>query len=172
MSGYTRTTRECSINQIDPKLYKIVQEYFQKHQLGDPVTETHLCCETVSEKQEPVGLGVLLGPLLYESRDTTIHFAILLTADWLIWARCGDQSDTVVNGARLGLIKVKAYVARRSKDMELEVTGYINGTKNAVRGNLRLGPDSAAQKFCEEVGKAVDIANPPVKRRFPKWLGG
>ncbi len=93
MSGYARTTRECPINQVHPGLYQIVREYFQKHQLGDPVTETRLCCETVAEKKEPAGLGVLLDPLLNEGSDSNFHLAMLLTADWLIWARSGDRSE-------------------------------------------------------------------------------
>jgi hypothetical protein len=172
MSGYARTTRECPIDQVQPGLYKIVQEYFQKHQLGDPVTETRLCCETVSEKKEPAGLGVLLAPLLNEGSDTTIHLAMLLTADWLIWARSGDRSEIIVTGARLKFIQVKAFVSRRTKYMELEVTGYINDTKESVRGNLQLGSDLAAQKFCDEVGQAVRKAHPPTKRRFFGLLGG
>jgi hypothetical protein len=172
MSGYARTTRECPIDQVQPGLYKIVQEYFQKHQLGDPIAETRLCCETVSEKKEPAGLGVLLAPLLYEGSDTTIHLAMLLTADWLIWARSGDRSEIIVTGARLKFIQVKAFVSRRTKYMELEVTGYINDTKESVRGNLQLGPDLAAQKFCDEVGQAVKKAHPPTKRRFFGLLGG
>jgi hypothetical protein len=172
MSGFIHTTRECSINQIHPALYQVIQQYFQKHQLGDPVTETRLCCETIYAKQETGKLGSLFDPLLYDDRDQTIHLAMLLTAEWLIWARTGDRSDTIVTGARLGLIRVKSFVAGRSKDMELEVTGFINDTSVPVRGNLRMGSEAAAQKFCEEVGKAVDIENPPVKRKFPKWMGG
>ena len=172
MSGYICSTRECSVNQIDPKLYKIVQEYFQKHQLGDPVTETHLCCETVAEKKEPAGLGVLLDPLLNEGSDSNFHLAMLLTADWLIWARSGDRSEIIVTGARLKLIQVKAFVSGRTKYMELEVTGFINDTKQSVRGNLRLGSDLAAQKFCDEVGQAIKNAHPPTKRRFFGLLGG
>jgi hypothetical protein len=172
MSGYIRTTRICPVNQIHPGLHQAIREYFQKHQLGDPDAGALLCCETISQKQESGQLGAFLAPLLDEDRDDTSHLAILLTADWLIWARRGDRSDTTVTGARLKLIKIKAFVSRRTKDMELEFTGFINDTKESVRGNLQLGPDLAAQKFCEEVGQAVLKEKPPAKRTLPKWLGG
>ena len=35
--------------------------------------------------------------------------------------------------------------------MELEISGFMADTKEYVRGNLELGPDPAAQKFCEAV---------------------
>jgi hypothetical protein len=109
-------------------------------------------------------LVTFLDPLLNGDRDITSHLAMLLTDEWFVWARSGDRSVTVINGARFKMIRVKAYVARRTKEMELEVNGFINNTKESVRGNLRMGPDLAAQKFCEEVGQAVNKANPPVKR--------
>ncbi len=172
MSGYVRTTRECSVSQVQPGLYQAIREYFHKHQLEDPDTGTLLCCETISEKQDSGRLATFLDPFLSSERDTTIHLAMLLTADWLVWARCGDRSDTIVTGARLKLIQVKAFVSRRTKDMELEVTGFINDTKDSVRGNLQMGPDPAAQKFCEEVEQAVKKVNPPIKRTFFGLSGG
>jgi hypothetical protein len=56
--------------------------------------------------------------------------------------------------------------------MQLEVSAFIGDSKEYVRGNLELGPELAAQKFCEEVGQAVLNLNPPVKRKFPRWMGG
>jgi hypothetical protein len=166
MSVYVRTTRECSVSQIQPTLYQAFRGYFQKHQLGEPETETRLCVETISEKHDPGQLDTFLAPLLNGDRDTTSHLAMLLTAEWLIWARSGDQSGTVVTGARFKMIRVKAYMTRRTKNMELEVTGFVNDTKELVRGNLQMGAELAAQKFCEAVGQAVSEAHPPVKRGF------
>jgi hypothetical protein len=168
MSGYIRTTRQCAVNQLPFGLSKAIGEYFQIHQLGDPNTEVLMCCETISEKQNS---GKLVS-FLEGYPDTTIHLALLLTADWFIWARTGDRSVTTVTGARLKLIRVKAFVSRRTKDMQLEVTGFINDTKESVRGNLQMGPDLAAQKFCDELGQAVNKVNPPVKKSFFGLMGG
>jgi hypothetical protein len=162
LSGYTRTTRTCPPSQIDPSLSQAVRECFQAHQLGDPDTETVLCCETISRRETP---GKLVS-ILDGNPDADIHLAILLTADWLIWARHGDRTGTVVTGARLQVIKVKAFVRRRSNDMELELSGFMADTKEYVRGNLELGPDPAAQKFCEAVVAAILKAKPPSKTKF------
>ena len=53
--------------------------------------------------------------------------------------------------------------------MQLEVSGFMVDSKDYVRGNLEMGPDVAAQKFCEAVQKAVLKANPPAKRKFFGW---
>jgi hypothetical protein len=168
MIGYIRTTRECSASQIHPSLYQAIREYYQTHQLGNLDTETLICCETFSQIRNPSKLVSFLDG----NPDSTIHLAILLTAEWLIWARNGDRSGTIVTGAKLKVIQVKAFVARRTKDMILEVSGYIADTKEYVRGNLEMGPDVAAQKLCEEVEQVVLKANPPVKRKFSRWMGG
>ncbi len=168
MSDYIRTTRECPVNQIHPDLSKAILEYFQTHQLGDVEARLFLCCETISEKKNPGTLATLLNG----DMDNLIHLAIVLTPEWLIWARNGDHSGTIVTGAKLTVIYVKAFVTRRSKDMELEVSGFIADTKEYVRGNLRMGPELAAQTFCETVVQANLKANPPAKRSYPRWLGG
>ena len=162
MSATIRTTRICTVSQIHPSLAQAFREYFQTNQLGDPETETQLCCETISRRDPPGRLSALLDG----NPDLTVHLAILLTADRLIWARNGDQTGTVVTGAKLLAIKVKAFVTRHTKDMELEVTGFIADTKEYVRGNLEMGPDPAAEKFCNAVLPAVAQAKPPTKKKF------
>lgn len=162
MIGYTSTTRECSASRIHPSLYQAVWEFFQTHQVGDLDAETLLCCETTSEKQNPGHLASILDG----NPDLTVHLAVILTAEWLIWARSGDRSGTLVTGTKLKLIQVKAFVAKRTKDMQLEVSGFMVDSKEYVRGNLEMGPETAAQKFCEAVEKTVLKANPPAKRKF------
>ena len=168
MFGYTRTTRTCPVSQIHSSLFQAIREFFQTHQLGDPDTETLLCCETISTRPDPGKLVTWLDG----NPDTNIHLAILLTAEWLIWARIGDQTGTVVTGAKLQVIKVKAFVRRRTKDMELEISGFMADTKEYMRGNLELGPDVAAQTFCEAVVPAVFKAKPPSKNKFFGLISG
>jgi hypothetical protein len=162
MSIYTRTTRTCPVSQLHPSLLPAVREFFQTHQLGEAETVTRMCCETITEKRR---LGKLAS-LLDGNPDSIIHLAILLTEDWLIWARSGDQTGSVATGAKLKGIQVKTFVSRRTKGMEMEVTAFIADTRDYVRGNLQLGPELDAQRFCEEVGQAVLKENPPVKRNF------
>ena len=168
MISYVRTTRECRASQLQPGLYQAVRDYFETHQLGDLDTETLMCCETTSQIQNPNKLTSFLDG----NPDSTNQLAMLLTAGWFIWARSGDRSGTTVSGAELKAIQVKAFVASRTKDITLEVSGFMADTKEFVRGDLEMSPDLAAQNFRDALGEAVLKANPPVKSKFPRWMGG
>ena len=56
--------------------------------------------------------------------------------------------------------------------MELELSGFMTDTKEYIRGNLELGPDLAAQTFCEAAVAAVLKAKPPVKNKFFGLISG
>jgi hypothetical protein len=170
MSDYNRTTRECSVNQLHPELRQAIQRYFEEHQLGDVETETLLCCETLSEKKNFGGLA----SLLKDELDTTIHTGMLLTSQWLIWVRKGDTPNTVVNAANLKEIQVKSYASMLAQDNGLEIFGYIGDSKGRIQGYVGMGAELAAQKFCDEVAKAISNLTPPTppKKGFQKWLGG
>jgi hypothetical protein len=161
MSNYNRTTRECSVSQLHPELRQAVQNYFQEHDLGDPETESLMCCETISEKKEVNKLASWLGG----DADTTIHTGVLFTSEWLIWARKGDQSDTVLHVASLKEIRVSAHEPLLTREPGLEIAGFAETSKGRVRGYIGMGPEAAAQKFCEAVQKAVAELKPPAKKR-------
>jgi hypothetical protein len=169
MSDYNRTTRECSVSQLHPELRQAIRSYFKEHELGDPQAETLMCCETISEKKKFGRLASMLkGP-----EETTIHTGMLLTSQWLIWVKKGDQSDIVLNAANLKEIQVRDYASIFAPDTGLEILGFIGGAKNKVRGYIGMGAEPAAQKFCEEVQQAITAANPPPPaKKLPKWLGG
>jgi hypothetical protein len=167
MSDYDRTTRECSVSQLHPELHQAVQNYFQEHQLGDPKTETVMCCETISTRK----VSGWLVSALKGAEDATIHTGMLLTSEWLIWVRKGDHSDTVLTAANLMEIRVKTYRSIVTRDSGLEISGFIRDSQSQVRGYVGMGPEPAAQRFCEEVEKAITKVNPP-SRKLPKWLGG
>ena len=162
MFAYARTTRICPVSQIHPDLARVIREFFQTHQLGDAESETVQCCETISTRPIPNKLVAVLDG----NPDNTIQLAIVLGPDWLVWARNGEHSGTVVTGAKLQVLKAKVYIRRYSKNMELEITGFMAGTKEYRRGTLELGPEEAAQKFCEAVATAILKAKPPSKSRF------
>ena len=168
MSDYNRTTRECPVSQLHPEILRAFQSYFQEHNLGDLETETLLCCETISTKKEFSGLASMLKNEL----ETSIRIGMILTSKQLIWVRKGDQSDARLTAADLNFIQVRAYTSFFTKDTGLEVFGYIGDSNTNVRGYIGMGSEPAAQKFCEEVRKAIIIKNPELQRKFPKWMGG
>jgi hypothetical protein len=170
MSNYNRTTRECSVSQLHPELRQAVQSYFQEHNLGDPETESLMCCETISEKKNVSKLVSWLGG----GSDATIHTGILFTSEWLIWARRGDQSGTVLNAASLKEIQVRAYESVITKETGLEIYGKIGASKGIVRGFVGVGEDLVAQKFIETVVNKINELNPPTKKEkkgfLARWL--
>jgi hypothetical protein len=168
MSDYNRTTRECPVSQLHPELRQAIRSYFQERELGDLETETLMCCETISERKD---FGKIASMLKGVS-DTTIHMGMLLTSQMLIWVRRGDQTGIVLNAASLKEIQVRPSMSILMNDAGLEIFGYIENSKSRVRGFVGMGEGLAAEKFCEEVKKAISIANPPVKTTWPKWLGG
>ncbi len=167
MSSYIRRTRECTLSQLNSRLSQALREYFQTHQLGDPDTEIHMCCETFSEKHNPSRLA----SFLEGNSDTTSHLALLLTIDWFIWASSGDRSGTVVYGTKLKGLQVKAFIAKRTNNMQLEILGMIGGTRDYAKGILEMGPEPAAQKICEEVIQAVNKVTPPAKKGRLRLFG-
>jgi hypothetical protein len=164
MSGYTRIAKECSRDQLHPQLSQAIRDYFQAHKLGIRESEIRLCCGTVLEKH----LSGNLASLLDGDPDSTNHLALLLTDEWLIWARRGDRSGVGTCAARLKGMRLEVFRSNRAKDMVLEISAFMADSKEYVHSKLQLGPDPAAHKFCESVEQAVLRLNPPSKRT---WLG-
>jgi len=168
MSDYNRTTRECPVSQLQPDLRQAIKNYFREQELGNPDIEALLCCETISTRKSSGWLGSLLG----SGEDTTIHTGMLLTSEWLVWVRKGDRSDAVLTAASLKEIQVKTYLSILNKDNGLEIAGFIRDSQSQVRGYIGMGLEPAAQKFCEEVEKAVAKVKPPPPNPFSRWFGG
>lgn len=162
MSEFSRTTKECLVSQLHPELYQAIQLYTRQHELGDIEAETLICCETVSQKKSQRRLPAWLG----EQNDTIVYTGMLLTPQWLIWVRSGDDSGVSLNAARLADIRVKVYTSLLTQDGGLEISGYFGNMAGQVRGYIGLGDGPAAEKFCAAVREEVAKVNPPVRRLF------
>jgi hypothetical protein len=168
MSDYTRSTIECTVNQLRPELRRAIDEYFQKNTLGELESETLLCCETVSEKKEPGWLASLLG----DKDEPLIYTAMLLTPTHLIWARGNQQTSINVNAADLRFIRVKPFSSLFTTDTGLEISGLLGNTKGVAMGYIGMGSESITQKFCDEVRQAISKVNPSSTSKWPTWMGG
>ncbi len=157
-----RTTRSCTFQELPPAIIQAAQAYFQSHGAGDPETETRLCCETLTvRKPSAKWISRLEG-----NPDTTSHMAILLTADWLVWIFGGDKSRMAAVGIKLTTLRIRVMVTRRSEEFRLEISGFVNETREFIRGTLELGAQPAAEKFCTAVSTAALEKNPqPPKER-------
>ncbi len=164
MADYTRFTRECSFGQLRPELIRALRDHIQSQKLGNVETDVLMCCETASERKSASRLAFLAGG----KADTLVYTAMLVTPQWLIWARSGDLSGMVVSSAKLQDIQVKAFASRLTRDTGLQVSGYIGESKQRVRGYIGLGPEEAARAFCEQVMKAVERARQADQSRKPR----
>lgn len=167
MSDYIRSTRECTFEQLRPELRRAILEHARTLEIGSLADNILGCCETKSEKKP----GGFFSGWFESGADQTIHTGALFTAEWLVWARSGDVSGTHVTSARLADIQVKPYTALLLRDNGLEVFGYVGDAKRRVRGYIGMGPEPAAQAFCQGVQQAAEKINPPNKK-LPSWMGG
>jgi hypothetical protein len=169
MSNYRRYTRACDFNQLRPELYQAIQNHIQTQQLENIETELLMCCETTSEQKNKGGLTAWLEGNV----DTLYYTGMLVTPQWLVWARHGDKSGTTVSAAKLKDLQVNIFTPKLFKDRGIEVFGYINNSKRRTGGYtggyIGLGSEEAAQKFVEVVVQAIEETRPktpPTKRRF------
>ena len=163
MSDYHRVTKECSFGQLRPELVQAIREYARDHrELGNVEVEVLMCCETTSEKKRTGVLAALMGG----GPNTILYTGMLVTPQCLIWARSGDKSGIRVNSAKLKDVQVRAFASRLMQDTGIEISGYIGDSNRRVRGYVGMGPEPAAQEFCEQVEQAIDKVRPkPTKRR-------
>ncbi len=166
MGGIERTTRICSVNQMNPKLLRVFKDFFQEHKLGDLAQEAVLCCETLTDREELSGLAAWLDG----SPDTTDYLGMILTGQSLLWARTGDRFGMVITMANLKDMSARPYTTRFSKEFGMELDALVGEKKKRANGRLALGTQEDAQKFVDEVVQAVTRANPPPKKREIPWL--
>ncbi len=168
MSDYSRVTRICAVSELRPELLQAIRSYFQDHELGDLETETLICCETTSQKKSAGRLQARLR----DDLDSTVHTALLLTPQWLIWVRSGDRSGLGLSAAQLTMIQARPYRSLLTGDTGLEVFGYVGDSSHRLRGYIGMGPEPAAHKFCEAVQQAIAQVSPPPRKGLLGWLGG
>jgi hypothetical protein len=162
MSTYKHTTRGCPVSEFHADLRQVMHAHFLTNGLGDPATEALQCCETISTKDKPSRLPAWL----LDEPDTTIIMGMVLTPQWLVWARSGDRSGLVLNAANLKNIQTGIFISKKTNDVLLEITGYVEGSKERTRGTLALGSEEAALRFAEALKEQNTKMNPPSKRKF------
>lgn len=156
------------MSELRPELGQAIRGYFADHELGDVESETILCCETTSHKKQMGRLQAWLRGDL----DATVHTALVLTPQWLLWVRSGDRSGPGLTAAQLTMIQARPYRSLLTGDTGLEVFGYIGDSSHRLRGYIGLGTDPAAQKFCAAVQQAIAQVSPPPRKGLLGWLGG
>jgi hypothetical protein len=156
LADYYRTTRECSLDGLQPELVQAMRDYIENQKLVGIENEILMCCETTSEQKTHNKSSGLLTWLGEGDPDTIVHTGMFVTPEWLVWARKGDKSGMLVTSAHFRNVKVKPFFSRFNDDTGLEVSGFIGDAPGRVKGYIGMGPEDAAQRFCAEVVQAAD----------------
>ena len=166
MTKIIRTTRICPWKELNPAVLRALRANFTERKLGDLVEETILCCETVTERKNTGRFSAFLDG----SPDTIDRLGLILTEEWLFWARVGDRSGTVAMGGNLKDIRVRTYTAQSTRENSLDINGRIGEFRQRLHGKLALGPEPDAKKFCEQVEATCKKAHPPRKGFTIPWF--
>ena len=97
------------------------------------------------------------------------YLALVLTPQRLIWARSSEHTAPTVASAAFADLRVKVFRPRNTLDFGLQLNLRMDNSRWAtVTGQLLLGPEPAAEKFCVALGEAMGfpIMEPPPK---PWW---
>ncbi len=164
MPEFRRQTRAYTLDQLQPELGRVIREHLEAQHLTNLVNEVIACCETISDKVGASWYDALFG----DTSDFTTSLALVLAPQRLIWARSGEHTATTVASAPLNDLIVKVFRPGNSKDFGLKLSVRIPGMRGVVNGELLLGPEPAAEKFCIALGQAMgfDLMAPPPK---PWW---
>lgn len=142
MGDYLRTTRECTLDNLNPTLATALRTHIAKHALGDVEAAILLCCETTSTKQKKG---------LFGGKAEVILTGMLLTPQWLIWAAGPANQPPGVLSAKLRNIQVQDYeksdLHKLVPDTGLNIAGLYTDTPTPGTNFIGLGPEPAAQKF-------------------------
>ncbi|MBI5566234.1 MAG: hypothetical protein HY870_15155 [Chloroflexi bacterium] len=164
MPEFRRQTRAYTLDQLQPELGRVIREHLEAQHLTSLANEVVACCETISDKVGASWSDALFG----DTSDFTTSLALVLAPQRLIWARSSDRSAPTVASAPLNDLIVKVFRPGNTRDFGLKMTVRIAGTRTVVNGELLLGPEPAAEKFCVALGEAmgVSLLGPPPK---PWW---
>jgi hypothetical protein len=148
MGDYLRTTRECTLDDLQPLLVAAIRGHIEKYELGDVEESALMCCETTSTKKKG----------LFGGKAEVILTGVVITPQWLIWAGGKENEKAGVLSARLQNLRVEDYektnMYKMIPDTGLSVFGFqtANDLGSVFIG---LGSEPAAQKFRDMLKEAI-----------------
>jgi len=164
MPEFRRQTHAYTLDQLRPELGRVIHEHLEANNLADLANQVLACCETTAD---------LVGVWWYDwlpgnTTEPLTHLALVLTPQRLIWARSSERTTPTAVSAPFNDMIVKVFRPGSTNDFGLKLAVRFPGTRGVVNGELLLGPEPAAEKFCIALGQAMgfDIMAPPPK---PWW---
>jgi len=153
MSEYTRTTRKCSFDALDPDLAAAIAAHLERYDIDDALPSVTACFETTSTQRKRK---------LFGTRIETSQTAVVVTPRWLIWAARTGAGEIGVLSARLADIRIMDYEAspeyRLMPDSGVDVHGRFTNAIEVGSAFIGLGPEGAAGRFRNMVREAIGQA--------------
>jgi hypothetical protein len=150
MNATARTTRECSLDSLQPDLLAAIRKHAEQYKMGDMESSIRMCCETISTEKKRG---------LFSSGVETTITGTLLTPEWLIVAvKKGDEEPVVISGHLKNLQSHNfedSAMFKINPDAGLNITGRYSDVTKQGMVFIGLGPEPAAQKFRQAVKEAI-----------------
>ncbi len=150
MNASTRTTRECSLEDLQPDMVAAVRKHVELYKMGDMESSIQMCCETISSEKKK--------GLFSSSLEKTIT-GTLLMPEWLIVVvKKGDEEPVVISGHPRNLQAHNfedSAMFKINPDAGLNITGRYSDVTRQGMVFIGLGPEPAAQKFRKAVIEAI-----------------
>lgn len=163
MPVYRRMTHTYTLDQIRPELAQAIHDHLESKQLAEQLADILACCETITDKVGPAWYDFIVG----DTGDQLTYLALVLTSQRLIWARSSEHLTPIVASAPFSDLFVKVYRPRGTEDFGLQLTLRMVGSRFTVSGQLLMGPEPAAEKFCVALGEAMHV--PIMEQPKPWW---
>ncbi len=148
MKEWNRTTREITLEKINPAIYVAIQQHLDEFKLGPILDDYKICIETVSEK---IKKGLFSG-----GKKETVVSIDILTPAWLIDAVMDEKGNVAALSVKRNEMHAEDYTHTPGyniiQDNGVNVTGTFTG-RVGMDGNQRiskfigLGEESAAKYF-------------------------
>jgi len=153
MSEYTRSTRECTLDELRPELASAIRAQVEKYQIGKIEAGALMCIETTSTRQKKG---------LFGGSSEVIHMGVLLTPQWLIWAAGKPNEKPGIISARIGDIDARDFentaMYKIMPDSGVDVTGRYTDVTQQGMSFIGLGPEPAGQKFRQLLHETIEKA--------------
>ena len=152
MNAYTRTTRECAFEDMNPRLTAAIRKHIEQFKLDETESTPLICFETTSTHQKTG---------LFASGTETIITGLLITTSMLIWTT-GKDKNPMVRSALLRNIDAQDFentaMYKVKPDSGMNITGRYTDVTKQGQTFIGLGTDPAGEKFRQMLQHAIQKA--------------
>jgi len=153
MNAYTRSTRECTFEDMRPELSAAILKHIEKYKLGVIESSLLICCETTSTGQKTG---------LFASGNETSITGMFVTKKLLVWTSGNDKPKPAVTSALLRNIDAQDFeniaMYQVKPDSGMNISGRYTDVTKQGQSFIGLGADPAGEKFRQVLQHAIQKA--------------